>query len=147
MAMIIAILERRCGMKLAAEDAFVNIAGGVKVMEPAIDAAIALAIASVHLNRPLPASCLAVGELGLGGRFAVSASLTIAYVRLPGLALKSAYDLGTASTENTWGIEITGACRLYGSDQPNVALRWTLSSQRQQRSIMAAIHFCEYDLA
>ncbi len=66
-AMIIAVLERRCGLKLAAEDVFVNIAGGVKVIEPAIDLAIALAIASAHLNRPLPSSTLAVGELGLGG--------------------------------------------------------------------------------
>ena len=66
-AMIIAVLERRSGMRLAAEDVFVNIAGGVKVVEPAIDVAIALAIASAHLNRPLPAATLALGELGLGG--------------------------------------------------------------------------------
>jgi len=37
------------------------------VVEPAIDVAIALAIASAHLNRPLPAATLALGELGLGG--------------------------------------------------------------------------------
>lgn len=66
-AMIIAVLERRSGMRLAAEDVFVNIAGGVKVVEPAIDVAIAMAIASAHLNRPLPAATLALGELGLGG--------------------------------------------------------------------------------
>src|SRR5437016_1167712 len=66
-AMIIAILEKRAEMKLAADDVFVNIAGGVKVIEPAIDLAVALAIASAHSNRPLPAGTLAVGELGLGG--------------------------------------------------------------------------------
>jgi DNA repair protein RadA/Sms len=66
-AMIIAVLEKRAEMRLAAEDVFVNVAGGVKVAEPAIDVAIALAIASAHLNRPLPAGTLAVGELGLGG--------------------------------------------------------------------------------
>jgi DNA repair protein RadA/Sms len=54
-------------MRLAADDVFVNIAGGVKVAEPAIDLAIALAIASAHHNRPLPPGTLAVGELGLGG--------------------------------------------------------------------------------
>ena len=54
-------------MRLAAEDVFVNIAGGVKVVEPAIDVAIAMAIASAHLNRALPAATLALGELGLGG--------------------------------------------------------------------------------
>jgi DNA repair protein RadA/Sms len=65
--MIIAVLEKRCGLRLAAEDVFVNIAGGVKVAEPAIDLAVALAIASAHLNRPLATGSFAVGELGLGG--------------------------------------------------------------------------------
>jgi DNA repair protein RadA/Sms len=66
-AMIMAVLEKRAELRLAADDVFVNIAGGVKVVEPAIDLAIALAIASAHLNRPLSAGTLAVGELGLGG--------------------------------------------------------------------------------
>jgi DNA repair protein RadA/Sms len=66
-AMIIAVLEKRAELKLAADDVFVNIAGGVKVTEPAADLAIALAIASAHTNRPLPAGTLALGELGLGG--------------------------------------------------------------------------------
>jgi DNA repair protein RadA/Sms len=66
-AMIIAVLEKRCELRLAADDVFVNIAGGVRVAEPAIDLAIALAIASAHLNRPLVTGTLAVGELGLGG--------------------------------------------------------------------------------
>ena len=66
-AMIIAVLEKRAELRLAADDVFVNVAGGVKVAEPAIDLAIALAIASAHMNRPLPAGTFAVGELGLGG--------------------------------------------------------------------------------
>jgi DNA repair protein RadA/Sms len=66
-AMIIAVLEKRAELRLAADDVFVNIAGGVKVAEPAIDLAIAMAITSAHLNRPLAAGTLAVGELGLGG--------------------------------------------------------------------------------
>lgn len=66
-AMIIAILEKRAEMRLAADDVFVNVAGGVKVIEPAIDLAVALAIASAHMNRPLSPGTLAIGELGLGG--------------------------------------------------------------------------------
>src|SRR5439155_20988704 len=66
-AMIIAVLEKRAELRLAAEDVFVNVAGGVKVAEPAIDLAIALAIASAHMNRPLAARTCAMGELGLGG--------------------------------------------------------------------------------
>jgi DNA repair protein RadA/Sms len=66
-AMIIAVLEKRCELRLAADDVFVNIAGGVKIQEPAVDLAIALAIASAHTNRPLSPGTMAVGELGLGG--------------------------------------------------------------------------------
>ena len=66
-SMIIAVLEKRAELRLAADDVFVNVAGGVKVAEPAIDLAIALAIASAHMNRPLPAGTFALGELGLGG--------------------------------------------------------------------------------
>src|SRR5688572_7669410 len=66
-AMIIAVLEKRAEMRLAADDVFVNVAGGVKVAEPATDLAVALAIASAHQNRPLPPGTFAVGELGLGG--------------------------------------------------------------------------------
>jgi DNA repair protein RadA/Sms len=66
-AMILAVLEKRCEMRLAAEDVFVNVAGGVKVIEPAIDLAVALAIASAHINRPIAPGTLALGELGLGG--------------------------------------------------------------------------------
>lgn len=66
-AMIIAVLEKRADLRLAADDVFVNVAGGVKVMEPAADLAIALSIASAHMNRPLPPGALAIGELGLGG--------------------------------------------------------------------------------
>src|SRR5258706_13688471 len=66
-AMIIAVLEKRAELRLAADDVFVNIAGGVKIAEPAVDLAIALAIASAHMNRPLSPGTLAVGELGLGG--------------------------------------------------------------------------------
>ncbi|CAN5512226.1 AAA family ATPase [soil metagenome] len=66
-AMIIAVLEKRAELRLAADDVFVNVIGGVKVIEPAVDLAVALAIASAHTNRPLPAGTLAIGELGLGG--------------------------------------------------------------------------------
>src|SRR4051794_14509674 len=66
-SMIIAVLEKRAELRLAADDVFVNVIGGVKVVEPAVDLAVALAIASAHTNRPLAAGTLAVGELGLGG--------------------------------------------------------------------------------
>lgn len=67
LAMILAVLEKRAGLRLAAEDVFVNVVGGVKLTEPGADLAVALAVASAFLDRPMPAGTLAVGELGLGG--------------------------------------------------------------------------------
>jgi DNA repair protein RadA/Sms len=76
-SMIIAVLEKRAEFRLAAEDVFVNVVGGVKVAEPAIDLAIALAIASAHSNRPLSPGTFAVGELGLGGEVRMISQLEV----------------------------------------------------------------------
>lgn len=67
-AMILAVLDRRAGVKGATKhDCYVSTVGGAKLGEPAADLAVALAIAGSAMNRPLPAGTLAVGEVGLGG--------------------------------------------------------------------------------
>lgn len=66
-AMIIAVLEKRCGLRLADQDIFVNLVGGLKIAEPALDVPVALAIASAYADKALAPGTLAVGELGLGG--------------------------------------------------------------------------------
>jgi DNA repair protein RadA/Sms len=70
-AMIIAVLEKRAGLRLVDKDVFVNVVGGIRLTDPSADAAIALAIASAHLNRPMPGASgtLVLGELGLLGEF------------------------------------------------------------------------------
>ncbi len=67
LAMILAVIDKRYGLQLGMADVFVNIAGGVKVDEPAIDLAVAAAIVSSRKDRPLPPTCAVMGELGLGG--------------------------------------------------------------------------------
>ncbi len=64
---IIAILNRYAGMKLDSSDVYVNVVGGLKLNEPAADLAVAMAIASSKLKKPLPANMAALGELGLSG--------------------------------------------------------------------------------
>lgn len=66
-ALLVAVLERRGGLQLLGSDIFVNVAGGVNIVEPAADLAVALALASSLRNRPLPAKCLIFGEVGLAG--------------------------------------------------------------------------------
>jgi len=65
--MLIAVLEKRLGLHLENEDIFVNIAGGLKVKEPALDVGVALAIASATRNQTLDPNTVWVGEVGLGG--------------------------------------------------------------------------------
>jgi len=67
LAMLIAVLEKHGGLRLADQDVFVSAVGGLKVVEPAADLAICLAIAGAHNRRSLPAGAAAVGEVGLGG--------------------------------------------------------------------------------
>lgn len=65
--MISAVLTRRCGLKLADCDIYVNIAGGLRVDEPAVDLGVCLAIASSYKNKPLPKKSVVFGEIGLLG--------------------------------------------------------------------------------
>lgn len=66
-AMIIAVLEKKGGLYLGTEDIFINIVGGVKINDPAIDLSLAAAICSSFKNSPLPKDSLFIGELGLSG--------------------------------------------------------------------------------
>lgn len=65
--LLMAVLEKRSGVQLSGCDAYVNITGGMKVQEPAIDLAVILALVSSYRNHPLPHGLVAFGEVGLGG--------------------------------------------------------------------------------
>ncbi|MBN1427584.1 MAG: DNA repair protein RadA [Anaerolineae bacterium] len=65
--LVTAVLTRRVGIRLSEEDVFVNVIGGLKIDEPAVDLAVALAIASSVKDRPIPADLAVVGEVGLSG--------------------------------------------------------------------------------
>lgn len=65
--LLMAVLEKRSGIQLAGCDAYVNIAGGMKIQEPAIDLGIVLAIVSSFKNKTLSPKMIAFGEVGLSG--------------------------------------------------------------------------------
>jgi DNA repair protein RadA/Sms len=67
LAMLLAVLERRAGLRLGQADVFLNVVGGVRIAETAGDLAVAAAVASSTLDRALPADAIFLGELGLGG--------------------------------------------------------------------------------
>jgi DNA repair protein RadA/Sms len=66
-ALLIAILEKRLGLHLHGEDVYLNVAGGIRVTEPAVDLGVAAAIASSFRDRPLDPRTVIMGEVGLGG--------------------------------------------------------------------------------
>ncbi|OGY16520.1 MAG: DNA repair protein RadA [Candidatus Chisholmbacteria bacterium RIFCSPHIGHO2_01_FULL_49_18] len=65
--LLVAVLMRRCGLRLGNQDVYVNVAGGLTIREPSSDFGIALAIASSVKDRPLPKGNVAIGEVGLLG--------------------------------------------------------------------------------
>lgn len=66
-ALIIAVMEKRLGMNLSGLDIFMNVTGGVKILEPAADLAIAAALASSFLDKPINQQSILFGEIGLTG--------------------------------------------------------------------------------
>jgi DNA repair protein RadA/Sms len=67
LAMVLAVLEARCGLALGARDVYLNVAGGLRINEPAADLAVAAALMSSMADRPVPAGAVVFGEIGLSG--------------------------------------------------------------------------------
>jgi DNA repair protein RadA/Sms len=109
-ALLLAVLAERAGCNVLLQDVFVNVAGGVKLSEPAADLGIACAIASAHRRVPAHPRTLVFGEIGLAGE--------IRAVTLPDLRIAEAAKLGfervivprqnKARLESTHGLEVIG---------------------------------------
>lgn len=88
LAMILAVLEARCGLSLSSAEVYLNVAGGYRLSDPAADLAVACAIVSAFAERPIPADCVLFGEIALSGE--------LRPVAHSGLRLKEAAKLGFA---------------------------------------------------
>jgi len=67
LAMLLAVLEKRCGFRIGVKDVFLNIAGGIKVEDPGIDLTVVCAILSSNADMPIPSKYCFAGEVGLSG--------------------------------------------------------------------------------
>jgi DNA repair protein RadA/Sms len=85
-SLLVAVLEKKVGYALLAQDIFVNVAGGVRLAEPAVDLGVIAALASSHLNRPVDKRTVMFGEVGLTGE--------VRAVSRPELRVKEAARLG-----------------------------------------------------
>jgi len=65
--MLLAVLEKKCGLRMGMQDVFVNIAGGIRVEDPAIDLGVVAAIVSSYENLPVDQQICFIGEVGLSG--------------------------------------------------------------------------------
>jgi DNA repair protein RadA/Sms len=77
MLLISAVLSKRVGLRLAEQDIFVNVIGGLKVSEPASDLAMAIAIASSYYDKAIPADLAIMGEVGLSGEIRAVSQLSV----------------------------------------------------------------------
>jgi DNA repair protein RadA/Sms len=85
-SLLVAILEKKVGYAVLAQDIFVNVAGGVRLAEPAVDLGVIVALASSHLNRSIDERTVLFGEVGLAGE--------VRAVSRPELRVKEAARLG-----------------------------------------------------
>ena len=76
LALLAAVLEKRLGLNLADKDIFLNVVGGVKIIDPAADLAVVLAVASALLDKPIPSDMVILGEVGLAAEIRSVAQLS-----------------------------------------------------------------------
>lgn len=88
--MIVAVLTRRLGLKLAEADVFVNVVGGLRIEEPAADLAVAAAIASSMRDTPIRADAVLIGEVGLAGELRLPGQMPVRLREAAKLGFKTA---------------------------------------------------------
>jgi len=110
LSLLLAVLEKRAGLNLIAEDVFVNVAGGMSVDEPAADLAVIGAVASSVRNRPIRAGTAVFGEVGLAGeiRGTSQASLRIREAAQMGFTRCVLPDGNTGPADVPAGCEVVG---------------------------------------
>lgn len=108
--LLMAVLEKRVGLQMGACDAYVNIAGGIKMNEPAIDLGIVLALVSSYKNRPIDEKTICFGEVGLSGEVrAVSmAEQRVSEAKKLGFTVCIMPEVSVTALKGIEGIQIIG---------------------------------------
>ena len=111
LSLLIAVLEKRFGLNFAECDAYINIVGGLKIRETALDLAVAIALASAHLDFVVPSDVIAIGEVGLAGeiRNVGQTEARINEARKMGFKKCIVPASSLKSLKNTDGLNIIGA--------------------------------------
>ncbi len=107
LAMLLAVLETRCGVNLGNRDVYLNVTGGLRIQEPAADLAVAAALMSALTDQPLPKASFFCGEVGLSGEVRGVSHLEARLKEAQKLGFESSYipDQGSSKIK-TKGLEI-----------------------------------------
>jgi DNA repair protein RadA/Sms len=105
--MVLAVLEAHCGVKLGGYDVYLNVAGGMRIQEPAGDLAAAAALVSSLANAPLPADAVYFGEVSLSGAIRPVAQASARLKEAAKLGFTRAVVPETAKAENDGGLKVT----------------------------------------
>ncbi|MBE9473887.1 MAG: DNA repair protein RadA, partial [Chloroflexi bacterium] len=104
--LIVAVLSRRVGLRLAEQDVFVNVVGGLRVSEPAADLAIAATIASSIRDLPVRAETVLIGELGLSGELRAVGQMPARLREAANLGFKTAVVPRRLRRSEPWPMDI-----------------------------------------
>jgi DNA repair protein RadA/Sms len=110
LSLLLAVLEKRAGLNLMAEDVFVNVAGGMSVDEPAADLAIVAAVASSVRNRAIRASTAMFGEVGLAGEIRATSQSSLRLRE----AAQMGFDRCVVPDGNALPGDVPGGCEIVG---------------------------------
>jgi DNA repair protein RadA/Sms len=116
--MLLAVLEKRVGLKLSGFDSYINIAGGLKIIEPSLDAAVVVAAASSYQGRAVDSHTMVFGEVGLAGELrAVHRAEKRIFE-----AYRQGFTLCVIPQANLHGLKKPNGCRVLGAAHINELL-------------------------
>ena len=112
LAMILAVLEARCGLSFASVEVYLNVAGGYRLTDPAADLAVAAALVSAMSERPVPQDAIVMGEIALSGEVRPVAHAPLRLKESAKLGFVQAW--APAGSKSEGGISIAGFSNLRG---------------------------------
>jgi DNA repair protein RadA/Sms len=131
--MVLAVLEAHCGVRLSGHDVYLNVAGGLRINEPAADMAAAAALVSSLANAPLPADAVYFGEISLSGAVRPVAQAAARLKEAKKLGFGRAVIPEAARSEGDSGLTLEGVGAL-STLVADIAARGTRTQRSDRRS-------------
>jgi DNA repair protein RadA/Sms len=122
LSILLAVLEKRVGLHLGQYDVFVNIAGGVKIEEPAVDLGVAVSIVSSMKDVPVDSQSIVIGEVGLGGEVRTISQIEKRVQEASKLGFKKII----VPKNNLTGLKVEGEIRVIGVERIGQAMEEVL---------------------